>query len=465
MPAALMAKGTSVQAAAARNLTKAFADSAGVGAGTIADLLARALDDDDPQRAHQRAPLPRYIPPADGCRSRGAAGQRPVAQRRGAGHRDAGRCGRLRGGCGAHAHAGERKNFAMRRSALLALARVSTPRPSGRRRHRGPSRRTGANAPSLPKRRPTRLGEAGAAPFLTDPMRAWWRPRCRAGSPGRTAPRRRSSPRRETLAGHRDAMVRARPPPCSSAPPTRPTCRRSPGSSAPPRADSFPDATINALDALFAIAKASPAGRVRVDTEYLNTRAGRTTTWCVAGPRTTGPRLAARWGPVWPISTGRTPQDYRDIVRRFMLPRSPEGATHVFIEVDQKGTVEIELFGSEAPLTVANYLRAGGPALLRPAALPSRDPQLRGAGRRSPRRRQRRSRAPRSATRSNRRATRASCSAWRSPGPTPAAAQWFVNLSPQPHLDGTYTIFGKVVSGHGTMLRVLQGDQIRTIRR
>jgi HEAT repeat protein len=34
MPAALMAKGASVQAAAARNLTKTFADSAGVGAGS-----------------------------------------------------------------------------------------------------------------------------------------------------------------------------------------------------------------------------------------------------------------------------------------------------------------------------------------------------------------------------------------------------------------------------------------------
>jgi peptidyl-prolyl cis-trans isomerase B (cyclophilin B) len=44
-------------------------------------------------------------------------------------------------------------------------------------------------------------------------------------------------------------------------------------------------------------------------------------------------------------------------------------------------------------------------------------------------------------------------------------SQWFITLSPQPHLDGTYTVFGKVVAGTTTLLRVTQGDVIRTVAR
>jgi cyclophilin family peptidyl-prolyl cis-trans isomerase len=49
-------------------------------------------------------------------------------------------------------------------------------------------------------------------------------------------------------------------------------------------------------------------------------------------------------------------------------------------------------------------------------------------------------------------------------GPDTGSSQWFINLSPQPHLDGTYTIFGRVTSGLPTLARITQGDLIRTIR-
>jgi cyclophilin family peptidyl-prolyl cis-trans isomerase len=49
-------------------------------------------------------------------------------------------------------------------------------------------------------------------------------------------------------------------------------------------------------------------------------------------------------------------------------------------------------------------------------------------------------------------------------GPDTGSSQWFINLSPQPHLDGTYTIFGRVVGGTTTLGRITQGDQIRSIR-
>jgi peptidyl-prolyl cis-trans isomerase B (cyclophilin B) len=44
-------------------------------------------------------------------------------------------------------------------------------------------------------------------------------------------------------------------------------------------------------------------------------------------------------------------------------------------------------------------------------------------------------------------------------------SQWFINLSAQPHLDGTYTVFGKVVAGGGILPRIMQGDVIRSIAR
>jgi cyclophilin family peptidyl-prolyl cis-trans isomerase len=48
-------------------------------------------------------------------------------------------------------------------------------------------------------------------------------------------------------------------------------------------------------------------------------------------------------------------------------------------------------------------------------------------------------------------------------GPDTGSSQWFINLSPQPHLDGTYTVFGRVVGGNAALVRITQGDVIRTV--
>ena len=42
-------------------------------------------------------------------------------------------------------------------------------------------------------------------------------------------------------------------------------------------------------------------------------------------------------------------------------------------------------------------------------------------------------------------------------GPETAGSQFFVTLSAQPHLDGAYTAFGRVVAGAGVLHRLLQG--------
>ena len=48
-------------------------------------------------------------------------------------------------------------------------------------------------------------------------------------------------------------------------------------------------------------------------------------------------------------------------------------------------------------------------------------------------------------------------------GPDTGGSQWFVTLSPQPHLDGTYTIFGHVTQGMQIVRALRRGDEIESI--
>jgi peptidyl-prolyl cis-trans isomerase B (cyclophilin B) len=45
-------------------------------------------------------------------------------------------------------------------------------------------------------------------------------------------------------------------------------------------------------------------------------------------------------------------------------------------------------------------------------------------------------------------------------GPDTGGSQWFITLSPQPHLDGTYTVFGKVTYGQRSAAAIEIGDRI-----
>ena len=48
-------------------------------------------------------------------------------------------------------------------------------------------------------------------------------------------------------------------------------------------------------------------------------------------------------------------------------------------------------------------------------------------------------------------------------GKDTGGSQWFVTHSPQPHLDGGYTVFGRVVSGMEVVDRIVRGDSVRSI--
>ena len=48
-------------------------------------------------------------------------------------------------------------------------------------------------------------------------------------------------------------------------------------------------------------------------------------------------------------------------------------------------------------------------------------------------------------------------------GKDTGGSQWFVTHSPQPHLDGGYTVFGRVVQGLDVVDRIARGDLIRSV--
>ncbi|HEX5437572.1 MAG TPA: peptidylprolyl isomerase [Gemmatimonadaceae bacterium] len=49
-------------------------------------------------------------------------------------------------------------------------------------------------------------------------------------------------------------------------------------------------------------------------------------------------------------------------------------------------------------------------------------------------------------------------------GPDTGTSQYFLTLSPQPHLDGGYTVFGHVTAGYEVLDAIVQGDRLISIR-
>lgn len=45
-------------------------------------------------------------------------------------------------------------------------------------------------------------------------------------------------------------------------------------------------------------------------------------------------------------------------------------------------------------------------------------------------------------------------------GPDTGGSQFFLTLSPQPHLDGGYTVFGRIVAGQDVADALVQGDHV-----
>ena len=51
----------------------------------------------------------------------------------------------------------------------------------------------------------------------------------------------------------------------------------------------------------------------------------------------------------------------------------------------------------------------------------------------------------------------------RGPSPDSAGSQFYITYGAQPHLDGSYTVFGQVVAGMEHVDRIRQGDRMRSV--
>lgn len=460
MASALRDKLAAVRAAAARTLTPTFADAAGLSRETVAGLLERALADDDPGvRINALRSLGLYRLPASAERviplvqdSRPHVALQAVSALGDIGGTEAVKV--------LAEQATPEHAYAFRREALLGLAQADTGafREAVRPFVVATDWRDRAVAAVA-------TGSAfgpGAAQFLADPdgrvvaaaLEGW------LGHGDQPDPALADAAR--PLLSHQDVMVRTQAASALERVADPADIPRLAGAWDRSAGDSIADARLAIAGAALAIARTSDAnrdlvaagflGRVRAPESYV-IRMWAEDNW---------PAAAQRWGPAFPLQTGRSMDDYRAIARRFFsgndrLPR-------ITFEVDQKGTFEVELFGPDAPMTVASFLqlvdRRYFDRLRFHRVVPNfvvQDGDPRGDGNGGPgfqlrdEVNQQRFEGPRIGM--------------AHAGPETAGSQWFINLSAQPHLDGVYTVFGRVTSGIGTVLRIVPGDQIRTVRR
>jgi cyclophilin family peptidyl-prolyl cis-trans isomerase/HEAT repeat protein len=461
--AALRAQDSETRAVAARALNREFAVAAKLEPATVAGLLARAVDDDDAgvrvnalrslatYHDSTQAPLvaARIDDPDPNVRVQAAASLGELRSSVASG-------GLLRVLQG-------KGGFALRREALLGLAR-SDPAAYGSAVRSWQSsadwRERAAAAEGW-----ARAGASGAPWFVSDRDGRVIAAGLQAWADTVKGPNRPLDEAARRLLANPDAGVRSvaadvltrTADPIDLAPLTAMYSRAV--------RDSFPDASLSALNAILAIRRRSPAAASRVDREFLETVSRPANYLLRRWAETNWPEATSRWGPPYPVATGRTLQDYRDVARRFLVAPDSVARPHIFIETEQRGVLEIELFGPDAPLTVANFLRLldrrffDGNRWHR--VVPNfvvQDGDPRGDGFGGP------GGSIRDEINRNRYGFKPMIGMALS-GPDTGSSQWFITLSSQPHLDGTYTVFGRVVGNVAPLSRITQGDVIRAIRR
>ncbi|HET7234048.1 MAG TPA: peptidylprolyl isomerase [Longimicrobium sp.] len=215
--------------------------------------------------------------------------------------------------------------------------------------------------------------------------------------------------------------------------------------------DSMDDAALAAVDALGLLGRRD----VAVARGFF-ARFGRSGDYLVRQHVATafGEDVPAGWGKPLPILTGRSTAEYVALVRRGQVNPRP----HVRL-VTNRGTIELELFADDAPLTVENFLalaRRGyfngqqWPRVVANFVIQGGDPRGDTNG------------GPGYAIRDeiNRHPYQTGTLGMALSGPDTGGSQWFVTHSPQPHLDGTYTVFGRAVRGMDVAERIIPGDRI-----
>jgi len=217
------------------------------------------------------------------------------------------------------------------------------------------------------------------------------------------------------------------------------------------RRDRIPDARLAGVDALAARAKAEPLERGALiaaleplarDEVYLVRRRAAA---ALAGLGQEAPDPGA-------LRLHKPVEVYRDVVRRTARPRRATIRT-------ERGDLVVELACPEAPETCLNFLQLGTQGfydglpfhrVVPDFVVQAGDP--RGDGRGGPGYTLRDEINP---LRYERGTVGMALS-----GPDTGGSQFFIALAPQPHLDGGYTVFGRVVAGFDVLDQIVQGDRI-----
>jgi len=163
-----------------------------------------------------------------------------------------------------------------------------------------------------------------------------------------------------------------------------------------------------------------------------------------------------------PVPDPRPSAWYENIVRTRILPAL--GGTLPRAEiVTERGTITLELYAVDAPLTVDNFLTLAAKGYYDDVrfhrVVPdfvAQDGDRRGDGNGGPAYTIRDELNPR-------RYERGSMGMALS-GPDTGGSQYFLMLAPDPHLDGRYTVFGRMIGGWSVLDALVQGDHIERIR-
>jgi cyclophilin family peptidyl-prolyl cis-trans isomerase/HEAT repeat protein len=183
-------------------------------------------------------------------------------------------------------------------------------------------------------------------------------------------------------------------------------------------------------------------------------------------PEDSAERAAGRAiGPLASWRVARTPTaarplaDYEAVIRRYVSPGARQLTAILHTE---RGDITLRLFGQDAPLTVDNFVQLARRGYYRNTqfhrVVPNfvaQDGDPRGDGTGGP------GYAIRDELTRNFH-TRGSLAMALS-GPDTGGSQYYLTHSPQPHLDGHYTVFGQMTQGYDVLDRIVQGDRILSI--
>ena len=176
------------------------------------------------------------------------------------------------------------------------------------------------------------------------------------------------------------------------------------------------------------------------------------------------PAARELWSSWRTVQTTWTMADYRVMARELLLPAELGEISPSIEIVTGRGNIEIELFAADAPQTVRAFLDLADQRYFDGHAwhrvVPGfviQDGDSRGDGTGGPGYTLRDEVSRHSYVRGTVGLARS--------GPDTGGSQFFVTLGPQPHLDGAYTVFGRVISGWDTVDRITYGDIVRRLRR